>query len=67
MLVIADIFAAVAAIVASFALAVVRYGASVTRNSLQGLGIAACWLGSVVCPTSAVELPGWRLGIVRSP
>ncbi|OMQ41680.1 hypothetical protein [Ensifer sp. 1H6] len=39
--VIADIFAAVATIVASFALAVVRYGASVTRHSLQGLGIAA--------------------------
>lgn len=39
--VIADIIAAVAVVVASLALAVVRYGPSVTWHSLQGLGIAA--------------------------
>lgn len=39
--VIADIIAAVAVVVASLALAVVRYGASVTWHSLQDLGITA--------------------------
>lgn len=39
--VIADIIAAVAVVVASLALAVVRYGASVTWHSLQGLGLTA--------------------------
>lgn len=39
--VIADIFAAVATIVASFALAVVRYGAGHTWHSLRSLGITA--------------------------
>lgn len=39
--VIADIIAAAAVVITSLALAVVRYGASVTWHSLQGLGIAA--------------------------
>ncbi|AUX76393.1 hypothetical protein [Sinorhizobium fredii] len=39
--VIADLVAAVAVVVASLALAVVRYGASVTWHSLQGFSLAA--------------------------
>lgn len=39
--VIADIIAAVTVVVASLALAVVRYGVSVTWHSLQGLGVTA--------------------------
>ncbi|KSV78989.1 hypothetical protein N182_18520 [Sinorhizobium sp. GL2] len=39
--VIADLIAAAAVVIASLALAVVRYGTSVTWHSLQGLGLTA--------------------------
>lgn len=41
MIVIIDLFAAVASVIASFALAVIRYGAGNTWHSLRSLGITA--------------------------